>query len=106
MSTLSSRYARAPSGASRGHRNYRIFFSGQLVSLAGTWMQNVALAWLVLELSGSPLAVGALVFCRFVPFTIFGLAAGVLADRIDSRRLVMGTQAAHCSSPSHSLSSP
>ena len=78
----------------RRHRNYRIFFFGQLVSLAGSWMQNVALAWLVLELSGSPLAVGALVFWRFVPFTIFGLAAGVVADRIDSRKLVMGTQAA------------
>ena len=76
------------------HRNYRIFFVGQLVSLAGSWMQNVALAWLVLELSGSPLAVGALVFCRFLPFTIFGLAAGIVADRIDSRRLVMGTQGA------------
>ncbi len=76
------------------HRNYRIFFAGQLVSLAGSWMQNVALAWLVLELSGSPLAVGALVFCRFLPFTIFGLAAGIVADRIDSRRLVMGTQGA------------
>jgi MFS family permease len=75
------------------HRNYRIFFAGQLVSLAGSWMQNVALAWLVLELSGSPLAIGALAFCRFVPFTVFGLAAGVVADRIDSRRLVMATQA-------------
>ena len=77
----------------RRHRNYRIFFTGQVVSLAGTWMQNVALAWLVLELSGSPLAVGALAFWRFVPFTVFGLAAGVLADRIDSRKLVMATQA-------------
>jgi MFS family permease len=78
----------------RRHRNYRIFFVGQLVSLAGSWMQNVALAWLVLELSGSPLAVGALVFWRFVPFTVFGLAAGVIADRVDSRRLVMATQGA------------
>ena len=78
----------------RRHRNYRIFFAGQLVSLAGSWMQNVALAWLVLELSGSPLAVGALVFWRFVPFTVFGLVAGVVADRVDSRRLVMATQAA------------
>jgi len=78
----------------RRHRNYRIFFTGQLVSLAGTWMQNVALAWLVLELSGSALAVGALAFWRFVPFTVFGLVAGVVADRIDSRRLVIGTQAA------------
>ncbi|CAN5327393.1 MFS transporter [soil metagenome] len=78
----------------RRHRNYRIFFYGQLVSLAGSWMQNVALAWLVLELSGSPLAIGVLAFCRFVPFTVFGLAAGVVADRVDTRRLVMATQGA------------
>ena len=57
-------------------------------------MQNVALAWLVLELSHSPLAVGALMFCRFIPFTIFGLVAGVLVDRFETRRLVMATQAA------------
>ena len=77
----------------RRHRNYRIFFTGQVVSLAGTWMQNVALAWLVIELSGSPLAIGALAFWRFVPFTLFGLAAGVVADRLESRKLVMATQA-------------
>lgn len=78
----------------RRHRNYRIFFMGQLVSLAGTWMQNVALAWLVIELSGSPLAIGALAFWRFIPFTLFGLVAGVVADRIESRKLVMATQGA------------
>jgi MFS family permease len=78
----------------RRHRNYRIFFAGQLVSLAGTWMQNVALAWLVIELSGSALAIGALAFWRFVPFTVFGLVAGVVADRFESRRLVMTTQGA------------
>ena len=78
----------------RRHRNFRIFFLGQLVSLAGSWMQNIALAWLVLELSGSPLAVGALAFARFLPFTVFGLAAGVVTDRIEPRRLVMITQAA------------
>jgi MFS family permease len=78
----------------RRHRNYRIFFTGQLVSLAGTWMQNVALAWLVIELSGSALAIGVLAFWRFVPFTLFGLVAGVVADRFESRRLVMTTQAA------------
>jgi MFS family permease len=76
----------------RRHRNYRIFFTGQIVSLAGTWMQNIALAWLVIELSGSPLAIGALAFWRFVPFTVFGLVAGVVADRIESRKLVMATQ--------------
>jgi MFS family permease len=78
----------------RRHRNYRIFFTGQIVSLAGTWMQNVALAWLVIELSGSPLAIGALAFWRFVPFMVFGLVAGVVADRFESRKLVMATQGA------------
>ena len=78
----------------RNHRNYRLFFSGQVVSLAGTWMQNVALAWFVVELTHSAVAVGFLAFCRFIPFTIFGLYAGVLADRLDNRRLVIATQAA------------
>jgi MFS family permease len=77
----------------RRHRNYRLFFTGQMISVSGTWMQNVALAWLVVELTHSPIAVGALAFCRFIPFTIFGLFAGVVADRIDNRRLVIGTQA-------------
>ena len=74
------------------HRNYRLFFTGQLVSVIGTWMQNIALAWLVIELTSSPLAVGILAFCRFVPFTLFGLFAGVVADRFDNRRLVIATQ--------------
>jgi MFS family permease len=78
----------------RKHRNYRLFFTGQVISLSGTWMQNVALAWLVVELTRSPVALGILAFCRFGPFTFFGLFAGVLADRFDNRRLVMATQAA------------
>jgi MFS family permease len=78
----------------RRHRNYRLFFTGQLVSLVGTWMQNIALAWFVVELTHSPVAVGFLAFCRFIPFTIFGLVAGVVADRFDNRRLVMVTQTA------------
>ncbi len=78
----------------RRHRNYRLFFAGQLVSVAGTWMQNIALAWLVIELSNSPLAVGALAFCRFVPFLLLGLVAGVVIDRFDTRRLLLATQAA------------
>ena len=77
----------------RRHRNYRLFFTGQLISVSGTWMQNIGLAWLVVELTHSPIAVGALAFCRFIPFTVFGLFAGVLADRIDNRRLVIATQA-------------
>ena len=78
----------------RRHRNYRLFFSGQIVSLSGTWMQNVALAWFVVELTRSPLAVGALAFCRFAPFTVFGLFGGVVADRFDNRRLMITTQVA------------
>jgi MFS family permease len=77
----------------RRHRNYRLFFTGQLVSVAGTWMQNIALAWLVIQLSSSALAVGALAFCRFLPFLLLGLVAGVVVDRFDTRRLLIATQA-------------
>ena len=77
----------------RRHRNYRLWFTGQLISVAGTWMQNIALAWLVIELSSSPLAVGALAFCRFLPFFLFSLVAGVVVDRLDTRRLLIATQA-------------
>jgi MFS family permease len=76
----------------RRHRNYRLFFTGQVISVSGSWMQNIALAWLVVELTHSPLAVGLLAFCRFIPFTVFGLFAGVVADRLDNRKLVIGTQ--------------
>ena len=78
----------------RQHHNYRLFFAGQVVSLAGSWMQNVALAWLVLSLSHSPLAVALLLFCRFVPYTLFGLFAGSIVDRFETRLLVIWTQAA------------
>jgi MFS family permease len=78
----------------RKHRNYRLFFGGQVVSVTGTWMQNIALAWFVIELTRSPVAVGVLAFCRFLPFTVFGLVSGVVADRIDNRRLVLTTQTA------------
>jgi MFS family permease len=77
----------------RRHRNYRLFFTGQLISVAGTWMQNIALAWLVIQLSSSPLAIGALAFCRFLPFFLLSLVAGVFVDRLDTRRLLITTQA-------------
>lgn len=76
----------------RIHRNYRLFFTGQIISVVGTWMQNTALAWFVVDLTHSPVAVGFLAFCRFVPFSVFGLVSGVVADRFDTRRLVMTTQ--------------
>jgi MFS family permease len=74
------------------HRNYRLFFSGQVVSVTGTWMQNIAAAWLILELTHSPVMVGLLALCQFLPFTLFGLFAGVVVDRLDARRTVIGTQ--------------
>ena len=78
----------------RKHRNYRIFFSGQVVSVTGTWMQNIAAAWLVLQLTHSPVAVGVLMLCQFLPATVLGLFGGVLVDRLDVRRTVIATQAA------------
>jgi MFS family permease len=76
----------------RKHRNYRLFFSGQIVSVSGTWMQDTALPWLVLGLTHSPVHVGLLVFARYAPFMLFGLHSGVLADRFDNRRTVIVTQ--------------
>lgn len=76
----------------RKHRNYRLFFMGQVISNTGTWMQRVAQAWLVLSLTGSPVSVGILALCQFMPFTLFSLVAGVVVDRLDAWRTVLGTQ--------------
>src|SRR5579884_579007 len=78
----------------RNHYNYRLFFAGQLTSVAGTWMQNIALAWLVVDLAPhwKGLALGLLTMCRFGPYTLLGLFAGVVTDRFDNRRTVIVTQ--------------
>ena len=76
----------------RKHRNYRLFFTGQVISNTGTWMQRVAQAWLVLSLTHSPVAVGILALCQFMPFTLFSLVAGVIVDRLDAWRTVISTQ--------------
>ena len=76
------------------HRNYRLFFLGQTISLPGTWIQRFAQAWLVYSLTHhSALAVGVLAFAQFLPFTLFSLFAGVIVDRLDPRRTVIATQA-------------
>lgn len=75
-------------------RNYRLFASGQLVSLTGTWMQRVGQDWLVLKLShNSGTAVGITTGLQFLPFLLFGLYGGVIADRYPKRRLLIATQA-------------
>ena len=79
----------------RKYRNYRLFFLGQTISLPGTWMQRITQAWLILTLTHSPLAVGILALAQFLPFTAFSLFAGVIVDRLDARRTVIGTQIGH-----------
>jgi MFS family permease len=76
----------------RKHRNYRLFFTGQVISNIGTWMQRVAQAWLILSLTHSPVAVGILALCQFMPFTLFSMVAGVVVDRLDAWRTVISTQ--------------
>ncbi|SFB62214.1 Predicted arabinose efflux permease, MFS family [Amycolatopsis marina] len=74
-------------------RNYRLFFSGQIVSNIGTWMQRIAQDWLVFTLSGNdPLALGIAIALQFTPTLLLSLWAGVLADRVDKRKLLIGIQ--------------
>ncbi|HEX6680459.1 MAG TPA: MFS transporter [Gaiellaceae bacterium] len=77
----------------RIHRNYRLYCLGQAVSQTGTWIDKVAQAWLVLALTHSAFAVGLLAACQFVPFSVLGLIAGVVVDRLDTWRTVVVTQA-------------
>ncbi len=73
--------------------NYRLFFSGQIVSNIGTWMQRIAQDWLVFELSGyDPVALGVAVALQFLPTVLLSLWAGVLADRVDKRKLLITIQ--------------
>jgi MFS family permease len=73
-------------------RNYRLYASGQLISLTGTWMQRVAQDWLVLELTNSGTALGLVTALQFLPSLLFGPWGGVIADRYDKRKLLLGTQ--------------
>lgn len=74
------------------NRNYRLFWFGQLVSLTGTWMQDVALGWLVLDLTDSPMALGLMTAIRFLPIMLLVLHGGVLADRLPKRRVLIASQ--------------
>jgi MFS family permease len=74
------------------NRDFRMFWSGQLVSLTGTWMQSVAQAWLVLELTASPVRLGLIGTLQFGPFLLLSIPAGALADRLPRRRLILATQ--------------
>src|ERR1041385_7689342 len=75
-------------------RNFQLFFAGQLISLVGTWMQNVAQAWLVYSLTGSSVLLGLVGFAGQIPVFIFSVPGGIAADRLSRRKVVIATQTA------------
>jgi MFS family permease len=74
------------------HRNFRLFWTGQCVSLVGTWMQNIGQSWLVLQLTGSPLKLGIVNALQWLPVMLLAFAAGPLVDRYPKRRILLLTQ--------------
>src|SRR5215469_7479729 len=74
------------------HRNFRLFWFGQMVSLIGTWMQTTGQAWLVLELTHSAWQLGLVGALQFLPILLFSIFGGVLADRWPKRRVLLFTQ--------------
>ena len=76
------------------HRNYRLFFTGQVISQVGTWMQSIALPWLVLLLTHNDLLVGVTLACQFLPMLVLGPLGGIVADRFHKRRILLITQTA------------
>src|SRR5262249_2128712 len=75
------------------HRNFQLFFSGQLISLVGTWMDNIAEAWLVYRLTGSSLLLGTVAFAGQIPVFLLAPIGGMVADRWNRQRVVIATQA-------------
>jgi MFS family permease len=89
---IPARLRHSPTFASLEVRNYRLYFNGQVVSLAGTWMQTVAQGLLVVKLTDSGTVLGFVIATQMMPVLIFGLWAGVVADRIPKRTLLITTQ--------------
>ena len=73
-------------------RNYRLYFTGQLISMSGTWMQSVAQAWLVLRLTNSAVALGLVVAMQFIPMLLLGTWGGLIVDRSAKRPILFATQ--------------
>ena len=76
------------------HRNFQLFFSGQLISLTGTWMQSVAQSWLVYRLTGSAVLLGLVGFSSQIPVFLLAPIGGAVADRRNRHRILVGTQTA------------
>ncbi len=81
-------------GRALRHRNFQLFFSGQLISLIGTWMQTVAQSWLVYKLTGSGLLLGSVGFASQIPVFLVAPIGGITADRMNRQRVVIATQTA------------
>jgi MFS family permease len=81
-------------GRALRHRNFQLFFGGQLISLIGTWMQTVAQSWLVYKLTGSGLLLGAVGFSSQIPVFLVAPLGGITADRMNRQRVVIATQTA------------
>lgn len=77
----------------RRHRDYRLYYVGNGISFIGTWMQQIAAYWLLLELTHSPVAIGALALVQTLPVTAVALVGGAIADRVDLRRMVIACEA-------------
>ena len=84
---------RLPSLRALRHRNFKLFFGGQLISLIGTWMQSVAQSWLVYSLTGSTVLLGLVGFSSQLPVFLMAPIGGVVADAVDRHRVVIATQA-------------
>src|SRR5207248_10211338 len=76
------------------HRDFRLFWIGNFLSNIGTWMQNVAQGWLVLDLTNSAFWLGVVGFAASIPILFFALIGGVIADHMNKRKLLMATQSA------------
>jgi predicted MFS family arabinose efflux permease len=76
------------------HADFRLFFTAQLISQVGTWMQSVAQSWFVLQLTDSPLLLGLIGTLQFAPMLLFSVVSGAIADRLNKRRLLVATQLA------------
>ena len=92
MANLSLKLNWSKSFSAMRHRNFRLFFSGMLVSVIGIWMQSTALQWLVYNLTGSQASLGLVTFVNFLPVLLFSLFMGVITDQFSRRKLLVLTQ--------------
>ncbi len=92
MANLLEKFNLSGSLRALSHRNFRLFFWGQLVSVIGIWMQSTALQWLVYRITGSQTSLGLITFVSFLPVLLFSLNMGVIVDRFPRRKLIFLTQ--------------